>query len=89
MSISIGSGAHKLQHTSASRATATRGRPPLALDPDSNDPRWQEFAQHIVRFGQRQPVRDPGFRPYRRGRRTAQRVPHGYDLPAEGRRGAR
>src|SRR5207245_890729 len=32
-----------------------------AFDPDSNDPRQQEFARHIVRYAEKQPVWDAGF----------------------------
>jgi len=32
-----------------------------AFDPDSDDPRQQEFARHIVRYAERRPVWDAGF----------------------------
>ena len=32
-----------------------------AFDPDSDDPRQREFARHIVRYAEKQPVWDAGF----------------------------
>jgi len=70
MSISVGSGSPKppvyVCHPRdgdpalARRFGAAVGRT-LAFDPDSDDPRQQDFARHIVRQAERRPVRQAGL----------------------------
>src|ERR1700730_1219026 len=70
MSISVGSGMPKppvyvchprdSDPSVARRFGATAGKT-HAFDPDSDDPRQQEFARHIVRHAERRPVWDAGF----------------------------
>jgi len=70
MSISVGTGMPKppvyVCHPRDSDPEAARrfGAPPgktLVFDPDSDDPRQQEFARHIVRHVERRPVWDAEF----------------------------
>src|SRR5438270_4015878 len=70
MSISVGSGSPKPpvyachprdgDPALARRFGAAPGRT-LAFDPDSGDPRQQEFARHVVRHAERRPVRQAGL----------------------------
>src|SRR6266566_1468030 len=70
MSISVGSGMPKPpvyachprdgDPARARRFGAAPGRT-LAFDPDSDDPRQQEFARHIVRHAERRPVWEAGL----------------------------
>jgi len=70
MSISVGSGSPKPpvyachpkdnDAALARRFGAAPGRT-IALDPDSDDPRQQEFARHIVRHAERRPVWQAGL----------------------------
>src|SRR5438270_2141296 len=70
MSISVGSGSPKPpvyachprdgDPERARRFGAAPGRT-LAFDPDSGDPRQQEFARHVVRHAERRPVRQAGL----------------------------
>ena len=70
MSISVGSGMPKPpvyfchpkdgETERARRFGAAPGRT-LAFDPDSDDPRQQEFARHIVRHAERRPVFEAGL----------------------------
>jgi quercetin dioxygenase-like cupin family protein len=70
MSISVGSGMPKPpvyachpkdgDPARARRFGAAPGRT-LAFDPDSDDPRQQEFARHIVRHAERRPVFEAGL----------------------------
>ena len=70
MSISVGSGMPKppvyvchprdSDPAEARRFGATPGKT-HAFDPDSDDPRQQEFARHIVRYAERRPVWEAGF----------------------------
>jgi mannose-6-phosphate isomerase-like protein (cupin superfamily) len=70
MSISVGSGIPKppvyvchprdSDPSLARRFGATLGKT-HAFDPDSDDPRQQEFARHIVRYAERRPVWEAGF----------------------------
>jgi mannose-6-phosphate isomerase-like protein (cupin superfamily) len=70
MSISVGSGMPKppvyVCHPRDSDPQLARhfGAAPqktVAFDPDSDDPRQQEFARHIVRYRERRPVWEAGF----------------------------
>jgi mannose-6-phosphate isomerase-like protein (cupin superfamily) len=70
MSISVGSGMPKpavyVCHPRDNDAEVARhfgARPgkTRAFDPDSEDPRQQEFARHIVRYCERRPVWDAGL----------------------------
>ena len=70
MSISVGTGMPKppvyVCHPRDSDPQVARrfGAAPgktRVFDPDSDDPRQQEFARHIVRYAEKQPVWDAGF----------------------------
>ena len=70
MSISVGSGMPKPpvyvchprdNDPEVARHFGARPGKTRAFDPDSEDPRQQEFARHIVRYCQQRPVSDAGF----------------------------
>ncbi|MBO0737082.1 MAG: cupin domain-containing protein [Alphaproteobacteria bacterium] len=70
MSISVGTGMPKppvyVCHPRDSEPTLARrfGAAPARtspFDPDSNDPRQQQFSRHIVRYAERRPVWEAGF----------------------------